>query len=202
MSARAPIDRRSALRLVFAGAASLAVGGHAPYGQWGVYRRRFLLILTTREDPPSYDLGERVAAQLAERLPDSQARVSRAPTKARIASLLSTHQMDLALMRPDDAAALRDGVAPFAEYGPVPLHAIVAIGDYLLVCRDDFSARHAWLIADALTQGTGAPRPAPPPDPHVPPHPGAHAYFTGRAMPDPLPDAHDDEHAPESAAQR
>jgi hypothetical protein len=33
----------------------------------------------------------------------------------------------------------------------VPLHTIVAIGDYRLVCRDDFPVRHAWLIAEALS---------------------------------------------------
>jgi hypothetical protein len=100
MSSRASTrpSRRDALRLVVTGAASLLAGGHAPYGQWGVYRKRYLLILTTRADPTSYELGTRIAAVLAERLPDSRARVSRAPHTERIASLMSSKQMDVALI--------------------------------------------------------------------------------------------------------
>jgi hypothetical protein len=90
-----------------AGAAAMFLCGHAPYGQWGVYRRRHLLILTARADPPSFELGKRVAEVLADRLPSSKAQVSRAPHKERIASLISSQQLDVALMRRDDAAALR-----------------------------------------------------------------------------------------------
>jgi hypothetical protein len=191
---RAGLTRRRALALA-AGAWLLATG-HAPYGQWGVYRKRFLLVLTTRADPPSYELGERVAAVLADRLPESRARVSRAPHAARVASLIASKQMDVALMRPDDAAALRDGAPPFAEYGPVPLETIVGLGEHLLVCRDDFPARHAWLIAAALSGARGAlgealwpaQAGAGPLDGRVPLHRGARAYFAGGPAPDPEPE--------------
>jgi hypothetical protein len=194
------LSRRSTLRLVLIGAASLLAGGHAPYGQWGVYRKRFLLILTTREDPTSHELGTRIAALLAERLPESGARVSRAPHKERIASLLSSKQMDVALMHRDDAAGLRAGTSSFSDYGPVPLQMIVAIGgDYQLVCRDDFPDRHAWLIAEALSKDqhsirlSGAAS-----DGRVPVHPGAQAYFSGAPLPaaEPATDlGHDHGHA-------
>ncbi len=188
-------SRRTALRLALAGAAWLLAGGHAPYGQWGVYRRRYLLILTTRADPPSFELGKRVAEILVDGLPGSNAQVSRAPHKERIASLIGTKQLDLALMRRDDAAALREGAPPFAGYGPVPLHTIIGLGDFLLVCRDDFAARHAWLIAETLSQNRGAfaeallpvAGSAEPPDPRVPLHPGALAYFAGDPAPAPEP---------------
>jgi hypothetical protein len=165
--------------------------GHAPYGQWGVYRRRYLLILTARADPPSYELGKRVAEVLADRLPSSKAQVSRAPHKERIASLISSQQLDVALMRRDDAAALRQGSPPFAEHGPVKLFTVVGIGEYLFVCRDDFAARHAWLVAEALDKSRSAlpdlllPSGASsePPDARIPLHPGALGYFTGAPMP-------------------
>ena len=57
----------------------------------------------------SFELGKRLAEVLADRLPSSKAQVSRAPHNERIASLISSHQMDVALMRRDDAAALRKG---------------------------------------------------------------------------------------------
>jgi TRAP-type uncharacterized transport system substrate-binding protein len=174
--------------------------GHAPYGQWGVYRRRYLLILTSRADPPSFELGKRVADVLADRLPSSKAQVSRAPNKERVASLISSHQMDVALMRRDDAAALRQGRPPFAEHGPVKLFTIVGIGEFLLACRGDFAARHAWLVAEAFDKSRDVlpemllPRvsTSEPPDSRIPLHPGALSYFTGAPMPGLEPHAHED----------
>jgi hypothetical protein len=115
--------------------------------------------------------------------------VSRARHNERVASLISSKQIDVAVMHRDDAANLRAGASPFADYGPVPLHTIVAIGDNRLVCRHDFSGRHAWLIAEALSQHphsiqvTGEAD-----DPRVPLHPAAQAYFSGRPVPAPEPE--------------
>jgi hypothetical protein len=192
--------RRQFLRTAAAGAAAILLCGHAPYGQWGVYRRRYLLILTSRADPPSFELGKRVAEVLAERLPNSNAQVSRAPNKERIASLISSHQMDVALMRRDDAAALRQGQTPFAGHGPVELFTIIGIGEFLLACRDDFAARHAWLIAETFDRSRDAlpelllptASTSEPPDARIPLHPGALGYFTGAPMPGLEPHAHDD----------
>jgi len=193
-------SRRAALRLVLTGAVSLAAGGHAPYGQWSIYRKRYLLILTTRSDVTSHDIGTRIAALLAERLPESRAQVSRAPHMERVASLISSKQMDVALMRRDDAAALRAGAPPFESFGPVSLRTIVGLGDHLLVCRDDFPARHAWLICEALARDRDAlPVPLSPfsptaesPDGRVPLHPGAQAYFMGSPLPDQEPQTNHD----------
>jgi TRAP-type uncharacterized transport system substrate-binding protein len=187
------ISRRRTLGLALLGAVSLLAGGHAPYGQWGVYRKRNLLILTARDDPTSYELGTQIAAVLAESLPESRARVSRGPHKQRIASLMSSKQMDVAVMHRDDAANLRAGASPFADYGPVPLHTIVAVGDYRLVCRDDFPGRHAWLIAEALSKhqhsfGDSIRVSGEAPEARVPLHPGAQAYFSGRPLPAPEPE--------------
>jgi hypothetical protein len=202
-------SRRKFLRNAAAGAAAMLSCGHAPYGQWGVYRRRYLLILTTRADPPSFELGKRVAELLADRLPSSKAQVSRAPNKERIASLISSRQMDVALMRRDDAAALRLGKPPFAEHGPVKLFTIVGIGEFLLACRDDFAARHAWLIAEAFDKSRHVlpelllPRASTsePPDSRIPLHPGALGYFTGVPVPGLEPHAHDDHTHEDDVAQ-
>jgi len=189
-------DRRRLLRIGAAAGAWLLAGGHAPYGQWGVYRERFLLILTTRADPPSFDLGSRLAEVLARDLPESRARVSRAPHKARVASLIATRQLDLAVMRPADAEALWRGAPPFPDYGPVALRSIVDLGDFLLVCRQDFAARHAWLIARTLdAAGERLDAPVAPAASPVPLHAGAEAYFAGRPLPEASdPEAHEHGH--------
>ncbi len=188
------MNRRALLKTVIAGAALLLASAHTPYRQWVVYRKRHLLILTSRGDGGSYALGRNLAEVLAARLPASQARVVRAPHAERIASLISTKQMDVALMVRGDAAALMAGREPFVGYGPVPLRALAGFGAYLLICRDDFPPRHAYLVAETLGEHRGelaaaltpAPGEGPEPDAVVPAHPGALAYYRGEGPPEDL----------------
>lgn len=183
--------RRALLRSLFALTAVAAAMGHAPYGQWNIYRKRNLLILTSRSDAPSFSIGERVASVLAKHLPESRAQVSRAPNTRRVASLISTKQMDVAVLSRNDAAGLFTGRGAFAEFGPVSLRTIVLLGDYLMVCRDDFASLHAYLLAQTLMENRGELNLAVS-SPNateisagliVPTHPGARDYFEGRPPP-------------------
>lgn len=125
--------------------------GHTPYRQWKVYRQTHLLVFTTREDPATDELGERIAQRLLERLPDSKARVTRAPHAQRIASLITSDQADVAVLSRADALALYRRQPPFSDYPEVALRVLAATAGYQLVCREDFRPDHAWLIADALS---------------------------------------------------
>jgi len=173
-----------------AGAAVLAAG-HTPYRQWAVYRRRFLIVLTNKLDEPSFPLGKTLAAVLAKELPESKARVARAPHAQRIASLIGSKQMDVALLRREEAAAMLAGRAPFADYGAVPLRAIAGLGPFLLVSRDDFPDPHAYAVAETLSVHRDALRVPLTPDkgdggaadPVVPMHAGARAFFDGLPAP-------------------
>ena len=167
--------------------------GHTPYRQWTVYRQKHLFVVTSRTDGSSYELGKRVAEILATHLPASKARVTRAPNMERIGSLISTKQLDVALLSRDNAAAMLHGLPPFVEYGPVPLRTIIDLGDYLLVCRDDFPAQHAYLVARTLSIHRAkfssaimrASQTAEKPTAEVPLHPGVTAYLEGRPLPPP-----------------
>jgi len=175
------------------------LGGHTPYRQWAVYRRKHLLIGTCRADAPSYPLGKRVVAALETRLPESRPRVTRARTQLRLASLLTTEQLDTVLFAAEDAARLRDGAAPFESLGPAALAALFRFGGHWLVCRPAFPERHAWLVARALTAAapdfTDA---APATAALLPVHPGALAFAAGApeppAPPPPPPLADDHTH--------
>jgi TRAP-type uncharacterized transport system substrate-binding protein len=180
-------------RRVFLGSAlilwALVFGsGHTPYRQWKVYRKRYLLILTSKTDGPSYPLGKIVAEILANHLPASKARVTRAPHTKRIGSLLSSGQMDVALLSRADALAFKEGRGEFRGSGPVDLRTLFAIGGYLLICRDDFPKAHAYLVARTLdhnrdqlpTSDSRVPSRA---DNMVPVHPGALAYLRGQPAP-------------------
>ena len=164
--------------------------GHTPYRQWVVFRERHLFVLTSRSDGSSYELGKRVAEVLATHLPASRARVTRAPNMERVGSLISTKQFDVALLSRNYAAAMLQGLPPFDEYEPVPLRTIIELGDYLLVCRNDFPARHAYLVVETLSihraklasAVTRKTQNAEEPTAEVPMHPGVSAYLEGRPL--------------------
>ena len=116
--------RRKFVQACLIATAWFAAGGHTPYRQWQVYRRRHLLIGTSKADAPTYPLGQKVAELLATHLPESSARVTRGPDPWRLASLLTTSQLEVALLSSADVAALRDGREPFAAFGPTELNAL------------------------------------------------------------------------------
>jgi hypothetical protein len=173
------MSRRQFLTATLSAAAWALLTGHSPYRQWIAYRQAHLLLFTTRDDPASDELGERLAARLRETLPESRAQVARAPHADRVASLLASGQADTAVLAQDLALALLRGEQPFTDYGPVPLRALGRGERYVLVCRDDFKPRHAFLIAEALCQGEVPLLSLPDPTSALPAHPGALAVAGG-----------------------
>lgn len=184
-----PARRRAFLRVGMIAAAWLATGAHTPYGQWQVYRRRHLMIGTSKADPASYPLGQRIARVLVTDLPESSARVARGPDAWRLASLLTSGQIEVVLLRGAELVALRDGGPPFEAFGATRLCSLFAFGDHWLVCRPDFPDHHAWLVVETLaihgdmTLGGSPTDPARSP---VPVHPGALAFLRGEPMPAPV----------------
>lgn len=179
--------RRRFLSVLSSSAALLLLAAHTPYRQWKVYRQTHLLVFTSRDDPRSDELGERIAARLRELLPQSKAQVARAPHVARIASLITTGQADVAVLSRANAAALFARQAPFADYLPVALRVLVENQQYQLVCREDFKPEHAYLVAEALAGGSGEPGISVPlhqgaAQGIVPTHPGALAFARGERL--------------------
>ena len=179
--------RRLVLRLTLAAGAALALQGHTPYRQWAVYRKRRLLIGSTKTDPASYALSKQVAATLITHLPTSRARASRAPHAWRLASLLATEQLDVGILAAADAAALAEGRAPFEEIGGLALRQLFTFGGHLLVSRSDFPPRHAYLVSETLDRHGGAipgARLIGAVGKAIPPHEGTLAYGQGLPLPD------------------
>jgi hypothetical protein len=177
--------RRALIRAGVLLCVSHALSAHTPYRQWQVYRQRHLVIGTSRADAPSYPLGKRIAFVLLEHLPQSSARVTRGPDPWRLASLLTTSQLDVVLLTADDAAALQDGRPPFEAFGATEMRALARLGSHLLVTRPDFPDRHAWLVAMTLMRhgdALGAEVQIAAGD-VVPAHPGALAYVSGTPEP-------------------
>ena len=112
------LDRRALLKATAAGAASVLLAAHTPYGQWTVYRQRNLFIVASRTDEAALLLARAIVEGLAVELAASRARVTRAIDPVRIASLLATGQLDVAVISREDASAMLAGSGTVATAAP------------------------------------------------------------------------------------
>lgn len=177
--------RQAAGRLVAAAALVMLLGGHTPYGQWVVYRKKHLVIGCHREDPATYELAKQAVDILALHLPEAQARVARARDVRRLASLIGTDQMEVAVLSVGDALAMSAGEGPFEPYGAIPLLALAPLALHVLVARADFPERHAWLVTAALEESEITGSMGDWEIIGIPWHPGSLARLKGRPEPSP-----------------
>jgi hypothetical protein len=129
---------------------------HSPYGQWKVMRQRYLLVHSTRTDPRSDEIAEKLVAILQRVLPEANAMVARVPNGQRVASLLTTRQAVLAVMRQEDARDLFLARGAFVGYQGAQLRLLARVEDRVLVTVESFPAHHAWLVAAALVENPEA----------------------------------------------
>ncbi len=115
------------------GAGALLLMGHAPYRKWYRYRASHTLIATDRADAGSFPLGARLAHHVAARRPDLNATAGRGENPRTLLSLLKSRQLDLALLRAEDAYQGLHGIGPYASL-ITPLRALVTVApEYLYV---------------------------------------------------------------------
>lgn len=184
------MTRRALLKLGM-GAAAFVLAGHKPaFGDlepdrsWSTYRRYHLMIVGQRDDEIAISLARAVVAVLAGFLPASRAQLARAADTRRVGVLIATNQQDVAIMAVESAEALVLGKAPFDDVRNAPLSLIVSFGSHVLVCRPDFRARDAYVLAQTLAAHNDAlPTPAGALGGIVPAHRGSHAFFAGDKMP-------------------
>jgi hypothetical protein len=161
-----------------------AVADLEPDGMWSIYRRYRLLIVGQRDDEMASAFSEAVVDVLARSLPTSRAQLARAADTRRVGVLIGTKQQDVAIMTAESAEALFLAKPPFDDIRNVPLRLIVSFGSHVLVCRPDFLAGHAYLLAQTLAEQKHAlPAPAGAPDGIVPAHRGSYAFFAGEKSP-------------------
>jgi hypothetical protein len=151
---------------------------------WSIYRRYRLMIVGQRDDEIAIAFAEAVVDVLARFLPASRAQLARAVDTRRVGVLIGTEQQDVAIMTAESAEALFLAKPPFDDVRNVPLRLIVSFKSHVLVCRLDFMARDAYLLARTLAEHNDAlPSPAGAPDGAVPAHRGSLAFFAGEEMP-------------------
>ena len=180
--------------LVVAADAHRGLAGRYPLGlrfadlnpdrMWPVYRRYHLLIVGQRDDERSSAFTAAVVDVLSRYLPASRPQLVSAADARRIGVLIATDQQDVAIMQAESAEALFLAKPPFGDIPEAPLRIIVSFGSHVLVCRPNFMARHAYLLAKTLAEhAEGLPAPAVVPGGIVPAHRGSHAFFAGEEIP-------------------
>ncbi|MEL7086693.1 MAG: hypothetical protein AAGM36_19610 [Cyanobacteria bacterium J06597_1] len=132
------------------GAIALFPLAHTPFPQWKVYRKLHLFIVVNRDDTVAYDLGQAIAHTLAEEIPESRAMVTRARNSLRLASLISTQQLDVALLPRTELTAWQTHQHPYEQLQSTDLKELFEVEDYVLISRDDFRSEHAAWIKETL----------------------------------------------------
>ena len=176
------IDRRTVLATLAAGITVPAAQAHTLYPQWVAYRRKHLLIGCHRKDGTTFALAQALVENINRVLPKAKARAARAPHPQRLASLIGTDQMEVAVLSREDAVAIRDGAGRFAPYGKIPLVRLADFGPHALLADTGFPQRHAWMVCSAIAH-SGMARTMPK-APALPLHPGAEAQLAGVALED------------------
>ena len=171
------------LPLVLVGAAAMLLTGHSPYRQWFVYRARHLIVVTDELRPEAFALASAVASAIAARWPETKAVAAAAKSPLEVVKLLDSGQLDVGLVPAAVAAQALHGQGGFEGRGEVPLRAVAALGDDLLVVLASFPRQRAHDIAQALVEsrtGSGLGKKTSLRGPAtIPLHPGALAYYQG-----------------------
>lgn len=123
---------------------------HSPWGQYLAYRQEHLLIMSTREDLPTYPFSKILVDVINEVLPEAKARPARARTFKRVQSLFSSGQMPLVLLSKKNAKALINGNGPFKKYGSADAQVLYIFDDLVLLVQPDFPNRYSWLLTKAI----------------------------------------------------
>ena len=158
--------------------------GHTPYRQWKVLRQRYLLVHSTRTNPAGDIIAEKLVEIFEEKLPKANARVARARHEQRAASLLTTGQAVLLVMKKKDAQNLFFGKGDFVGYKGKQIRALLIVNGQVLVTVESFSLRHVWLIIEALDHHSDGLSIEVPDENSIgiPVHQGALAYSRGEGI--------------------
>ena len=139
------------------------IAGHSPWGQYQAYRQQHLLVMSTREDVPTYPFSKKLVKVINQELPEASARPARARTFKRVQSLLSTGQIPLLLLSRKNARALIQGIGPFKKFGKTKSSIIYNFGDLVLLAEPNFPNRYAWQLTkvfmDPVSESIGATSP-------------------------------------------
>lgn len=125
---------------------ALPLHAHSPYNNWDAFRNKYLQIATNKVDTEGDVLGEQIVLTLRHNVPASRALVTRAPDLDRIASLLYTNQIKVALLSSTDMQQL----VSMELYKDLPITILLHNEKYFLIARSDMPEQHVHIICRTL----------------------------------------------------
>jgi TRAP-type uncharacterized transport system substrate-binding protein len=159
-------------RLCLIALAGLFLPGHSPYAQWYAYRAKHMVVVTDGQRPGAMELASAVAEAVAARWPESKPVAAEARSPVEALRLISSGQLQVALVPGDVALAAVEGSGSFAGQGKLPLRAIASFGSDVLVVLETYPKENAKTLARAIAASRAlAPRVSG--QAAIPLHPGA-----------------------------
>lgn len=144
------MNRRSFISSGFAISAWALLSGHSPYRKFQIYRKTRLIVMAAKDDTRAGVIADGLAAFFATYWKDSKSTSGRARTAPELVRLLSTNQLEVAVLSRVDAVSARTGQDRFAKQGPAALCALAVLKDHVLVTREDLLKPVATKIINAM----------------------------------------------------
>jgi hypothetical protein len=144
--------RRRSLLLAFLFGLPELANAHSPWGQYQVYRKKHLLILSTREDIPSYPYSKKLVDTLNATVPTANARPARAIDLDRVYDLLRTDQFQFALLSNVNVDMMINASGRFAGRPKVDLRTVFRFGELRFVVRGDFPENLVAIVTHGIVE--------------------------------------------------
>ncbi len=142
--------RRSFLAsILFVLSPAIAIA-HSPWGQYAVYRKKHLLVLSTRDDEGTYPFSKLLVNAINNTAPEAKARPARAKDLNRAYDLLRTDQFQFALLSRTNVNAMRSATGPYSGGERVDLKTIYCFEELEFVVRADFPANLVAIVTHAV----------------------------------------------------
>ena len=125
---------------------------HSPWGQFQVYRQKHLLVLSTRDDLPSYPYSKKLVNALNKSVPEAKARPARAINLERAYNLLRTNQFQFALLSKVNIEMMRSASDQFEGKDKIDLKTIYEFGDLEFVVQPDFPEDLVAVVAHGVVE--------------------------------------------------
>ena len=129
---------------------------HSPWGQYSVYRKKHLLVLSTRDDIESYPYSKLLVSAINRTAPRAEARPARARDLKRAYELLRSDQFQFALLSRHNIDAMRLAKGTFVGDSPVDLKTIYQFGRLEFVVRAEFPDNLVAIVANAIISNLDA----------------------------------------------
>lgn len=141
------------LKLLLIGLAFLLCG-HAPWGQHEVYRQMHMLVMCSKTDHGAFEFTKDLVFVLDEYLPEAKARAARARDTERLADLLITNQIPLAIISNELLETLTKSNSDIFQNLLETSKTLYTFSDMVLIVNHDFPKKHMKVIINSLSEAS------------------------------------------------